>query len=360
MCGRLQRRKMGLGARWDLGEGSEIVKEFYLFAEAWLVPLQLVLAMFGMGATLSARDFAQIFRHPAGLALGLSLQLLMVPLLALLFIKGLDLSPGWAVGLLLLAAVPGGAASNLFTFLGRGNVPLSIAVTLSTTMLCMGTIPAILAVFATQFLPSAVEIPTGRIVLDILRYLLIPLSVGMLVFRYVPSHAERLSKWSIRGSLLLILTVAIAATGSGRIKMGEYGWEPPLIIVSFGLVLSVITAQICRLAKRFDDDTTALTIEVTVRNTGIGLLLVQFFFPGQPEQGHVLYSCLFYAGISGALMLPALLRNRAGKSPVWFRARYARPVLEGAAHVSDENESQENGFQENESGKPKEDASQEA
>ena len=110
---------------------------FQVFAEAYLIPIQLLLAMVGMGATLRIEDFALVFRYPRGLALGLALQLLFVPALAAIYIAVLGLGEGWAVGLILVAAVPGGAMSNLLTHIGKGSVPLSIVVTTVTTFLCL-------------------------------------------------------------------------------------------------------------------------------------------------------------------------------------------------------------------------------
>ncbi len=104
------------------------------FAETVLIPLQLLLAMLGMGATLALGDFALIFRRPKGLALGLFLQLVFVPLSAIALIEVFELGPGWAVGFMLIAACPGGTISNLLTYLGKGSVPLSIAVTTTSTL----------------------------------------------------------------------------------------------------------------------------------------------------------------------------------------------------------------------------------
>lgn len=295
------------------------------FAETYLIPVQLVLALFGMGATLNVRDFLLVLRHPKGLALGLALQLVLVPALATAWITLTGMGSGWAVGLLLVAAVPGGATSNIFTHLGRGSVPLSIAVTTATTIACLFTVPLLLRVLASQHLPDDFAFPALRIVRDITLFLLVPLIVGMVAFRYRPARARRLSVWAIRGSVTLIGCVAVTALGSGRIDVVAYGWVPPLAIVGFGLVLAVVTPHVSRIAGFFDDDTVALSIEVVVRNIGISLLLIHFFFPGDDRQGHVLYTSLFYSGISGLLMLPTMLRHRFGRSPVLLRKARPRP-----------------------------------
>ncbi len=298
---------------------------YYKLVEPLLVPLQLLLAMLGMGATMVVADFASVFRDPRGLGIGLFVQLLCVPLLALGIVHGLSLGEGWAVGLLLVSAVPGGAFSNLLTFFGRGNVALSIAITAVTTLAAVMTVPFVLRIGAGTFLPPEFSFPVVRVMLEILGYLLIPLGLGMVVRRVTPKHAPAVSRWAIRLSVVLILTITAGSLGTGRIKLAEYGFGPPLVVIAFGALLAVFVPQLCRLLGRYDDDTVAIAIEVAVRNVGLGLLVVHFFFPGEPEQGHVLFSALFYAGISPWLALPIVLRHRRGKSAVLLRRPHPRP-----------------------------------
>jgi len=301
------------------------LSELHSVAETYFVPIQLALAMLGMGATLSARDFLQVLRDPRGLALGLALQLIVVPAAAFGFIEIFDLSPGWAVGLCLVAVVPGGAFSNLLTFLGKGNVALSISVTAASTAACMFTVPLLLQVLASSYLPESFDLPLGRIILEITGYLLVPLIIGMVVFRLWPRTAPTVARWSIRGAVLLIVLITISALQSGRIEVGAYGWGPPLIIVAFGVALAHLTPLLVRAARHYDDDNVALTIEVAVRNIGIALLLVRFFFPGQPEQGQVLYTCLFYAGLSGFVAVPVVLLHRFDRPIVVLLSKRSRP-----------------------------------
>ena len=307
---------------------------FQEFAEQVLVPVQLLLAMLGMGATLSLRDFRHVFRYPKGLALGLGLQLVFVPGMAVVFSHAFGLGPGWAVGLILISSVPGGATSNLLTFLGKGNVPLSIALTATSTITCVITAPALLRLLAHDYLPADFSFPMLRIFRDIVFYLLLPLGVGMLCYAKLPAHRERISGWSVRGSVVVVLVIAASSLGSGRIQIGEYGWAPPLIIHGFQLLMLFTVPHILRLAGHSDADAIALMIEVVVRNVGIALLLVGFFFPGQAENGKVLFACLFYAGTATALTVPQLLLHRRGKSPALGRAPTPRtddPLDEGAA-----------------------------
>lgn len=303
--------------------------------EAYGVPAQLALAMLGMGATLAVKDFLDVLKYPKGLIIGLVLQLGYVPAVAVAFTYIFGLSPGWAVGLFLVAVVPGGAFSNLLTFLGKGNTPLSIAMTVAATAGCVVTVPLMLGLLASSYLPDDFSFPTQRIVLEIGAYLIIPLIIGMFVYRY-SRYAETVSKWGVRLSMLLIGVITLSALGSGRIKVPEYGWQPPAIIVLFGLTLAITVPHLSRLTRRYDDDTVALGIEVTVRNIGVALLLIHFFFPDTEAQGHVLYTCLFYAGCSGFFAVPLLLLHRFGKPVVLGRKAFRRPVVVGDENTTDD------------------------
>lgn len=299
------------------------------YVETYAIPAQLALAMLGMGATLRPRDFLAVVRDPRGLALGFLLQVALVPAIAVGFAQVFGMTAGWAVGLFLVAVVPGGAFSNLLTFLGRGNTALSISITLLSTSLCVITVPLILRLVAAAHLPDNFSFPTHRIVLEIGAYLIAPLCAGMVCLRLLPGFAEGLSKWSIRLSVALIILITVVSVGSGRIKVGEYGWVPPARILLFAVALVAMIPHLCRLFGRYDEDTLAIGIEVIVRNVGVGLLLIRFFFPGTETQGHVLYTCLFYAGISGFFAVPQVLLHRYGRSPVFLRApKRRKPVDE--------------------------------
>ncbi len=279
--------------------------------------------MFGMGAALVPRDFLNVGKKPVGLALGLFFQLVVVPGTAILFIEVFDMGPGWAVGLCLIAAVPGGAFSNLLTYIARGSVALSIAITVASTTLCVVTVPLLLRLLVSTSLPSDFDFPIHRVVIEIGAYLIGPLLLGMAVRHFFRSRSEFLSKLGIRLAIALIVVITISALRSGRIKVMEYGLTPPLIIVLFGTVLALITPHLSRIAGRSPEDAVAITLEVAVRNIGVALLVVNFFFPESVElRGQVLYSCLFYAGASGFFALPPALAHRLepGRYPTPMRA----------------------------------------
>lgn len=294
---------------------------WYGSAERYLIPAQLMLVMAGMGATLSLRDFADVVRAPSSLVIAMLLQWVMVPLAAAATIAALDLSPGWTLGLLLIAAAPPAAFSNVFTLLGRGNLALSVSTTAVITVGTVLTVPLLLGTMAAAHLPADFAFPTRRIVTEIALFMLLPLGLGMALRHRVERQAQRVSRALVRASLAVVAVIFIGALGSRRIEIAAYGWQPPLRILGFGVVMALITPQLCRLLGRYDRDTLALSVQVSMRNMGVALLMVRFFLPGTPDNAHILYSCLLYSGAGMWLAMPAVIAHRGGKSVVLGRRR---------------------------------------
>ncbi len=276
--------------------------DFYVQYEYAFAAVQLSLAMLGMGATLTPGDFAEVVRDPKGFAAGMVMQILGVPLLALLFISMLELDPGVAVGLALCASIPGGTVSNIFTFLGRGHVALSIALTAVTTLACLVTTPILLGWLIAEHMPPDFMMPAAKIAMEIGLYLMLPLGLGMLFLQLFSAHAERLSHYCIRGSLFVIVLIVIGAAGAGRLDMEAFGAANAVIILVFITVLAVVSAAVPRLLNLDWPDVTAINIEVTVRNTNLGLLIKASLFPAvvgvaDPLGDNVLFTVLLFGGV---------------------------------------------------------------
>ena len=213
--------------------------ELYVKYEYWIAVFQLVLAMLGMGATLTAKDFRDVLLEPLAISIGTAIQLVAVPLTAFIFIQLLGLGAGLATALALIAAIPGGTVSNIFTYLARGHVALSISITAVTTLVCLVTTPLILALMIGDYLPADFTMPKGQIMKEIGLTLLLPLSIGMLYLHYFPSSAPTLSKWSIRASLLGILAIVVGSAAAGRLNMSAFGYENVLMVILFAVILVV-------------------------------------------------------------------------------------------------------------------------
>ena len=275
--------------------------DFYIRYEYWFAATQLALAMFGMGATLRVRDFAAVFGGPWPIVVGTVLQIVGVPLLAWLFLNLFPLDPGVAIGLALCAAIPGGTMSNVFTFLGRGHIALSIALTGVTTAACLVTTPIVLGLLISQHMPTEFTMPAGQVATEIALILLLPLVLGMSLLASLPDLAPKVSKVCIRASLFIILLIVIGATGAGRVDVEKFGLYNLGVVLLFLFFLASASWLIPWLARVSRPDNTAINIEITVRNGNLGLLIKASLFPAiagtaDPVGDNVLFTVLIYGG----------------------------------------------------------------
>ncbi len=274
----------------------------YVEHEYWFAAFQLVMAMLGMGATLTARDFRDIVREPAAVTLGMVVQLILVPLATFGFLRLLGVHGGVAVGIALLASIPGGTTSNIFTYFARGNSALSISLTGLTTLACLVTTPLILAALISDQLPVDFTMPTGQIVIEIAFTLLLPLALGMSYLYMYPRQAVAVSKWCIRASLLGIVLIVVGSMSAGRLDIEAFGIDSVLLVVYFAVVLTATGWLAPRLFRLSRPDSVAIEIEVIVRNVNLGVMLKASLFPAATAATSqlgdaVLFTLLLYGGL---------------------------------------------------------------
>jgi len=281
--------------------------EIYVQYEYWVAAFQLIFAMLGMGATLTASDFYDVIREPRSVTFGILIQILLVPLLAIIFINAFGIAAGIAIGIALIAAIPGGTSSNIFTYMARGNIPLSISITGLTTLACLITTPVILSLLITEHLPNVpndFSMPTGQIIREIALTLLLPLFFGMGLLKYSPKNAGWISTWSIRLSLFGILMIVVGSASAGRLDLDAFGSENLLLVCGFVAALGTISWLSTKLLSLSRPDSTAIEMEVIVRNVNLGVLIKASMFPAvvgvsDPLGDTVLFTILLY----GALQL---------------------------------------------------------
>lgn len=276
---------------------------------------QLVMAMFAMGATLHVGDFRAVVRLPRSFMTGLVAQMVLVPLAAYLLLRAVDLDPGVAIGLAIVAAVPGGTVSNVFTYAGKGDVALSIALTAVTSLACVLTVPFVLEWLVGSSVTSSFSLPRGRIALEIVVTLLLPLAIGMGVLRRWPDRAERLSRLALAATTVLIGIIVVGSATAGRLDVDAMGVANLAVVAGFVLVFAGIAIAATTATRRPWPDVTAITIETTVRNTNLGLLVRTSLFGaaatrGDPVADLALFTLLAYAGLSFAVAVPLMVAGR--------------------------------------------------
>ena len=166
------------------------------FLTAVFLPLALFIIMLGMGLGLTLDDFKRVLVEPKAVIIGLIAQLIMLPVVGFFLASIFPLDPELAVGLMILTACPGGSTSNMVTYLVKGNIALSITLTAISSLITVFTIPFVVNFSMTHFMGKevAIQLPFVKTVVQIAVITLIPITIGMLLHRYMPKFAMTVEK----------------------------------------------------------------------------------------------------------------------------------------------------------------------
>jgi BASS family bile acid:Na+ symporter len=279
-----------------------------------LAQLQLICFMLGMGATLRLHDFARIVRRPLFLGVGLLGQLVLAPVLAVLVIEVSGVGGGIAVGLVLVACLPGGNLSKVFAYLGRGNLALSITLTTIGTFACIATVPILLRLLVPHYIADDFEMPVGRVLVEVGGCLLLPLALGLAVAHFLPLQRRLIARCCIWPGFVLVAVMVAGSFASGQVQPGAYGWRGQAAVIALCVLMQQLSMLPFRLRGWSRPDCLAVGIEATMRNMNLALLLREVLFPQgtgmEAVADSVLYVILFYAGVAVGAGAPLALRYR--------------------------------------------------
>jgi BASS family bile acid:Na+ symporter len=240
------------------------------------LPIALFIIMIGIGLTLTAADFHREARQPKGVVVGTLAQLVLMPALGFGVAALLRLEPVLAVGLVIVAACPGGSTSNLIAYMARANVALSIVLTVLASVAAILTLPLYVNL-ALAWWPigaeAAVRMPVGQTVALLVGIILVPVTIGMAVRRRAPERAASLEKAVslFGGGVLLLLIVAIVYSVRDQFwdLMGAAG--PAAILLNLaGVAAGFLAAALAGLSG---PDRLTTGIELGIKNTTIGMLV---------------------------------------------------------------------------------------
>jgi BASS family bile acid:Na+ symporter len=252
-----------------------------------LLALNIILAllMFGVALDLKPADFRAVARSPRGPLAGVFTQLFLLPPATFVLVQIIDPIPSVKLGMMLVAACPGGNVSNFLVWMARGNTALSVSMTAVTSCAAVLTTPFNLAFWAsmdpdTRALLARVAVDAGDMFTAIFFLLALPLAAGMLIRHWFPLFASRVQRPLRTVDGLIFLGFIVFAFYRGR----EYltlAILPVLLIVivhnAMALSLGYSVARLLGLPTR---DRRAITLEVGVQNSGLGLALIFNFFAG--------------------------------------------------------------------------------
>jgi BASS family bile acid:Na+ symporter len=290
----------------------------YATLEYFLAATQLVLITIGMGVKLRAADFGRVLCAPRGLALVFIGQLVLTPIIAIGVDAFFSLPHGFAVGMVLIAAMPTGTLASVLICFGRGHIALAIAATGLTTLASLLTTTTVLRLFGGSQFAAGFEMPVGRTIAELSVCLLLPLAFAMWLGHVAPRRSQQAGKWCMRGCVVTVTTLVIGSFTSGRLQIGVYGWPPASALVVFAVAILVTCYLLSLLTGLPRSESFTVGMLSTLRSGNLALLLKAGLFPAtraDPMGDAVLYVILFYSGASVAVSIATVLIRRATTRP---------------------------------------------
>jgi bile acid:Na+ symporter, BASS family len=240
-----------------------------------LLPLALALVMFGLGLSLTVGDFARVGRQPKAVVIALVLQLLVLPAVCFGLVLAFDLPPLLAVGLLLLAASPGGTTANLFSHLYRGDVALNITLTAVNSLIAVVTLPVITNLAIAYFDPAdggSLGLQFGK-TLQVFAIVLVPVALGMLVRQRATAFADRMDKPVRIASAVVLALVILGTLIAERENVTGYIRDvglPALLFCLISLTLGFVVPRALGVVRR---QAIASAFEIGVHNGTLAIAI---------------------------------------------------------------------------------------
>ncbi|MBD1378739.1 bile acid:sodium symporter family protein [Metabacillus arenae] len=260
------------------------------------IPLLLGVIMFGMGMTLSVADFKAVFKQPKKVLIGVLAQFTIMPLLAYVLSVALQLPPEIAVGVILVGCCPGGTASNVMTYLAKGNTALSVAITSVSTLIAPFLTPALTLLFASKWLP----VSAGDLFLSIVTIVLVPIFLGLAAKMLFKKQVEKGAKALPLVSVVAIVAIVAAVVAGSKERLVETAFLIFLVVILHNLLGLAIGYFLAKLLKLDEADQRAISIEVGMQNSGLGAALATIHFSPLAAVPSAIFSV--FHNLSGPLL----------------------------------------------------------
>lgn len=240
------------------------------------LPAALGIIMFGLGLDLTPADFTRVARQPRAALVALACQVLILPIVAFGLALLFGLPPAMAVGLMLLAASPGGTAANLYSHLFRGDVALNVSLTAINSVLAVVTLPLVVNLAIAAFEPG-----DGRIGLrldktvEVFLVVLVPVALGMLTRRLKPRFARAMDKPVRIASSLFLAVLVIGAVASNLAELRDEILALAGVTVVFCLASLTLGFVVPRLFRVARDQAIASAFEVGLHNAALAIVIAQ-------------------------------------------------------------------------------------
>ncbi|UNW03291.1 bile acid:sodium symporter family protein [Acinetobacter indicus] len=239
-----------------------------------MLPLALAIIMVGLGLELTPKDFARVTKHPKAVLVALFCQLVLLVGIAFLLCKILALPPLLAVGMMLLAASPGGSTANLFSYLFKGDLALNITLTAINSVIAALTLPIIVNFAIAHFLQAdqSIGLQFSKI-LQVFRIIIVPVIIGMLIRHYAPRLTEKLNKPLRIFAVIFLILIIIGAIVQERHNILNYIGDIGLATALFCISSLVIGYFVPRLFGINSAQARASAFEIGIHNSTLAMTI---------------------------------------------------------------------------------------
>lgn len=251
---------------------------YFSFLSPSIINPMLGVVMLGMGLTLNPSDFKTVFSRPKDVIAGCAAQFVVMPLLALLLTKAFSLPVEIALGVVLVGCCPGGTASNVITYLSKGDLSLSVAMT---------TVSTLLAPFLTPFLTWAligetVDVDVVSMFLSIFFVVILPVALGLTIQRFLPRFTKVVSTYLPSFSVLVIALIVMIVVSLNSAKLLSCGALVVLVVVLHNIMGLALGYAVAKLLRMSGAKARAVSIEVGMQNSGLASSLALTSFAQYP------------------------------------------------------------------------------
>jgi len=253
-----------------------------------IIPFGLFLVMMGLGLTLSVDDILRVIIMPKAVLTGLVGQLVLLPLVAFGLAFLLNPAPVIAIGLILLAACPGGITSNAYVFASRGDIALSVTLTTVASLFTVVTMPLLawlaLSTFAGE--SEMLEVPVGNMMRSLAQLTVLPIAIGMSIRKFKPVFAEKMVEPVRKMAIAILIMVIITNTYFSIDTLKQYFLQAGMVALILNVTCMTMGYGLTRLAKLNVDQTISITYEVGLQNLSLALVLANTLL-GVPDYAAV-------------------------------------------------------------------------
>ncbi|WP_405304570.1 bile acid:sodium symporter family protein [Methanobrevibacter sp.] len=270
-----------------------------------IINLLLSIVLFTMGTTLKVDDFINVFRNPKEIAAGISAQYVIMPLLAFILASAFSLDTALTVGLILVGTVPGGTASDVITFLAKGDVALSVSLTAVSTVIS----PILTPVITLLLIGNQIHFNPVDLFISIVQIVIVPLILGLILNYKFPNFCEKLKDYLPTVSSIVICLIVAGVIGANKQAILTSSYIILIVIVLQYILAMLIGFGIGRLVGMDRKQIITIAIELAFQNSGLSTSLAKTHFPN-----------LSQATVPGALY--SVLQNFAGSILAYAFRKY--------------------------------------